>query len=179
MSLPAWLGYLFIALFVAGVPALLLLRHYRDAKAQEALWRPVGWEEAQYCLEPGVQIWSPIIAAAWVAAFKALLQHGPFTEQQLRHALGQGKVYIRLSPGWDVAQPNGEVVHVNGVTDWRGGVMTVGPTLAALCHEMGHAAFLLTSGDPDPLHRRFRESGIDMAQAAYFAELRKILAKST
>lgn len=162
-AVPAWVV---IAATVAALTAICvtLWQWIARAKAREDEWHPllntaisnVKWKS----LNTTVIVNETALAEAVARAFECLVAKGPWGGAVLRQALAGLRVQVNTQEAWESLQH--EKVSGQAVVELR--IIAIGPSFAALAHELAHVAeYGLDGGKVDYAHASWSGRGIQAA----------------
>ncbi len=126
------------------------------ARRKPCVWRVLGGMpfNVSYCLAGGT-VSEPRLRASLLLAYEALIQRGPWSSKALWAAFSDLRVRVISLETWHVESDHARTI-------------TVGPSLAALCHELAHLAERLIDREPsNNEHTGWTVRGIARAVAHY------------
>jgi hypothetical protein len=123
-------------------------------------WQPLpGYRAAQWYSRQGVEVRR--LAEALVAAEGFLVQRGPWSPAQVWRACDKVRVYVMATESWRGF--SGQNVAGEQLEE----VLCVGPSLAALCHELAHRCEAVIDKRTDYAHAGWSDNGIRAALADF------------
>ena len=143
---------------IALIAGLTGFAYWRFTQTYAVAWQPLNsWAPgAQYFLKgkPPMELFNALLHAE-----QLLCTHAParFTPAQMLPLRSKLKVYVDDMEAW--TDQWGRSVAGLTITD----VVMVGPSLAALCHELAHFAETRLYGSTDELHTTWQTNGIQRA----------------
>jgi hypothetical protein len=145
-----------VALLIVGLSLFLGYRVYRTRYVP---WKPIPnyYPGSRYFVRPGVTLDPKALAAALHAAESFLIERTQWNAGQMVVVGARVYVYVMDAETWTDLWGR----EVAGMLD--GEVLVVGPSLAALCHEMAHLCEKVLSPPVDDYHGSWKVNGVQLA----------------
>lgn len=168
MALPAWVAYVLVAAIVAGL-TIAMVQMIREYLAERVTWVSIPCGIDRVTMASKVRVDVGALGAAVDRAFGALARFGPWPTEALAKALAGLQVQVKETESWTgpICGVDCRYGPVSGQSRPEVRAVVVGPSFAALCHEMAHVAEYQITGTIDYPHAGWSANGLMAADAAY------------